>query len=109
MGLREELKNTVLRHLPEGFLQPLRKRYYARSVPRFSQEDEPEFAVVERLVKPGDRVIDAGASYGFYTYLLARLVGENGRVFAFEPVGVTGEVLAHCLHVWRLENVDLFH
>ena len=42
-------------------------------------------ALIRRLVKPGDRVVDVGANIGFYTELLARRVGPDGRVFAFEP------------------------
>jgi FkbM family methyltransferase len=36
-------------------------------------------------VKPGMTVLDIGANIGFYTVLLARLVGSKGRVFSFEP------------------------
>jgi FkbM family methyltransferase len=42
-------------------------------------------ALVRRVVAPGDLVIDAGANVGFYTLLLAKLVGEHGSVLAFEP------------------------
>lgn len=37
------------------------------------------------LVKPGDTVLDIGANVGAHTLPLARLVGEAGRVIAFEP------------------------
>lgn len=33
----------------------------------------------------GDVAINVGAHIGYYTLLAARQVGENGRVFAFEP------------------------
>ncbi|MAZ67393.1 hypothetical protein CL652_01330 [bacterium] len=33
----------------------------------------------------GNTVIDIGANCGFYTLLTSKLVGENGRVHAFEP------------------------
>jgi FkbM family methyltransferase len=36
-------------------------------------------------VKPGWVVYDVGAHIGFFTLLLSRLVGESGKVFAFEP------------------------
>jgi FkbM family methyltransferase len=43
-------------------------------------------AVVRRLVKPGMKVFDIGANAGFYTLAFARLVGERGHVWAFEPL-----------------------
>jgi FkbM family methyltransferase len=42
-------------------------------------------AVIRELVKPGMRVFDVGANAGFYTLAFARLVGEGGHVWAFEP------------------------
>jgi FkbM family methyltransferase len=41
--------------------------------------------LIKRLVKEGDIAVDLGASYGYYTMLLASLVGRDGKVFAFEP------------------------
>jgi FkbM family methyltransferase len=37
------------------------------------------------LVKPGMRVVDVGANIGYYTLLAAKLVGPEGKVWAFEP------------------------
>jgi FkbM family methyltransferase len=42
-------------------------------------------ATLEKLVKPGDVVFDIGANIGAHTLGLARSVGPNGRVYAFEP------------------------
>ena len=38
-----------------------------------------------RVVKPGMTVVDVGANIGYYTLLGAKMVGEGGRVYAFEP------------------------
>ena len=40
---------------------------------------------LERLVKPGDVVLDIGANIGAHTLGVARSVGAAGRVYAFEP------------------------
>ncbi len=37
------------------------------------------------IVKPGDTVLDIGANIGAHTLPIARLVGDQGRVIAFEP------------------------
>src|SRR5216683_4730907 len=38
---------------------------------------------IQNLVRPGDTALDIGAHIGFYTLLLARLVGPAGRVLSF--------------------------
>jgi FkbM family methyltransferase len=51
-----------------------------------------ELAVTEtifRLVGPGATVADVGANLGYFTSLLAHLVGPGGRVYTFEPHPVT--------------------
>ena len=41
--------------------------------------------ICQRLVRPGDTVLDIGANIGMVTVLLADLVGAKGRVESFEP------------------------
>ena len=40
---------------------------------------------LRQIIRPGDMVFDIGANLGVYTSILSRLVGEAGRVWAFEP------------------------
>lgn len=40
--------------------------------------------IIRRLLRPGDRVLEVGANFGFYTLLMASLVGRDGRIDTFE-------------------------
>jgi hypothetical protein len=46
-----------------------------------------------RNAKPGQVALDVGANHGYYTLLLADLVGPNGKVHAFEPNPRLAELL----------------
>lgn len=52
---------------------------------RVSPHDLPGKTIVESAVRRGDVAIDIGANFGLYTDRLARLVGQEGAVYAFEP------------------------
>ncbi|MER3501898.1 MAG: hypothetical protein C4295_10605 [Candidatus Fervidibacterota bacterium] len=47
--------------------------------------DLGERRFLRQFIQPNWLVMDIGAHWGFYTLLLARLVGPKGRVIAFEP------------------------
>ena len=60
------------------------------------------------LVRPGMVCWDVGANVGFYTLLLAELVGAGGRVFAFEPVPRNVELLRRHVEMNRYLHVRIF-
>ena len=71
-----------------------------------SPREVDEQAVMRRVVKKGDVVYDIGANIGLHTVLLSRLVGAEGRVFAFEP---NSELLTNLGRtVEALDNVTLY-
>lgn len=51
--------------------------------------ERPLLRWLQANVEPGQTWIDVGAHYGYTAVALSRLVGERGRVFAFEPVLTT--------------------
>jgi FkbM family methyltransferase len=71
--------------------------------------DEPEFAVLDQYVRPGDWVVDVGANIGHYTKRLSDLVGLTGRVLAFEPMPVTFSILAANVQRFAHPNISLFN
>ncbi len=58
-------------------------------------------------VTTGDVVIDVGASFGHYTTLSANLIGEKGKVFAFEPSPIPSTVIDNAINCTPLNNVVL--
>lgn len=50
--------------------------------------------VIEKHLSPGDTCFDVGANIGYFAAMMAKQVGETGRIFAFEPVPETYEILS---------------
>lgn len=49
-------------------------------------QEEYSLDILKEHIKKDDIVIDIGACIGIYTLEMAKLVGKNGRVIAFEPL-----------------------
>ena len=65
--------------------------------------------IIEKLVKKGEVVFDIGANIGFYTLLFSKLVGENGKVYAFEPDPETFSLLKRNIGENNINNVVLIN
>lgn len=60
-----------------------------------------------RHIRAGDVVFDVGAAVGYYTLLSSLLVGDQGRVVAFEPAPRNVAFLRHHLRINRLGNATV--
>lgn len=66
-----------------------------------------ETELVERLLKPGQTVVDVGAAIGYYTLIFARRVGPQGKVYAFEPGPQNFRILRKNVRLNGYRNVTL--
>tara|TARA_R110001592_G_scaffold363248_3_gene682141 strand:+ start:45270 stop:46112 length:843 start_codon:yes stop_codon:yes gene_type:complete len=80
-----------------------------RHVSRCIREEgiwEPyETALLLASLSPGDVFLDVGANIGYYPIIAARLVGEQGAVFAFEPDTVNFNLLQGNLRLNDCEHI----
>jgi len=49
------------------------------------EHEQFEKNLIETAIKPGDSIMDLGAHIGYYTMIMAKKAGKEGRVYAFEP------------------------
>lgn len=62
----------------------------------------------QQCIAPGSVLLDVGACVGYYTLLGAKLVGPNGKVFAFEPSQRNSAFLRRHVEQNGSRNVSVF-
>lgn len=62
---------------------------------------------ISKLVKPGMICYDIGAHVGFYSLLFSKLIGNNGYIYAFEPLLRNVELLKKHLKINTIKNVKI--
>lgn len=73
---------------------------------RFGLYENGEVRFFERILRPGQTVVDVGANIGLYTALAARAVGSAGRVIALEPEPETYGFLQQTIAANGFSNVE---
>jgi FkbM family methyltransferase len=78
------------------------------SVPAYFPQHEPgSVRWLAKRLSPGSVAIDVGAHIGYFTVLMARLVGRQGRVYAVEPAQDNLSFLHRNVKQNRLDNVTV--
>lgn len=80
-------------------------RYVGPAIAAYGEFSAHERDFLLQLCGPGDVVIEAGANIGAHTVELARRVGQQGAVFAFEPQRVVFQALCANVAINSLANV----
>src|SRR5205823_4520387 len=74
--------------------------------PERDKEEKPKKLLPLLKLKPGDAVADIGAGSGFYTFRLAELVGEKGKVFAVDIQPEMLNIIRERAKAKKLTNVE---
>ncbi|MFQ5696581.1 MAG: FkbM family methyltransferase, partial [Terriglobia bacterium] len=81
--------------------------FLAKLLVRDGVFEAPETDLVTRLVRPGDTCVDAGCHLGYYTCLLAGLIGSKGRLLAFDANPASCAATRRNLTLNGLEDVEV--
>lgn len=104
---RDKLKKISLGRIEAQFnIKNYGELRYIEST--FAKGYGDERIVLKRLIQtlqPGDVAYDIGASIGIHTIFIAKKIGENGRVFAFEPERQSYEALMTNINLNNLKNI----
>jgi FkbM family methyltransferase len=84
-------------------------RYVGRSLDLYGEFSEGEPRLLDAIVRAGDTVVEVGANIGAHTLFLARRVGAEGRVYAFEPQRPLFQMLCGNLAMNELFNTHALH
>jgi ubiquinone/menaquinone biosynthesis C-methylase UbiE len=75
--------------------------------PEREREEAPSKAIAALVIKEGATVADVGAGSGYYTMLLARAVGERGRVYATDLQPEMLALIKKKIGASNVSNVEL--
>ncbi|NEP07639.1 MAG: FkbM family methyltransferase [Okeania sp. SIO2G4] len=65
--------------------------------------------LIGKFLQNGDCFIDIGAHIGYYSVLAAKIVGIEGKVFAFEPELSNYQKILENISLNNLNNISLFN
>jgi FkbM family methyltransferase len=71
----------------------------------FQKFEEIELKFFEVFLKKNDFVIDIGANIGLHSIYCSKIVGDNGKIFSFEPTPNTFKQLSDNIELNKLSNV----
>lgn len=87
---------------------PTQRKGFGKFIFAFRESYEPELAYLEKILSPGKVFVDVGANYGVYALVASKLVGETGKVLAFEPTTRSFAILRQNIELNGSLNVDAF-
>ncbi len=87
-------------------LYNLNDQFQGSMLDKYGEYSEGEVDTFAQLLKPGMTALEVGANIGSHTVALANLVGNQGRVVAFEPQRAIHQILSANLALNGLEQVE---
>ncbi len=74
-----------------------------------NKDDKGGIAYVNSAIKPGQTAFDIGAHKAGYLYFMRQLVGDQGKVYAFEPQSILYRYIKKVKELFHWDNVTIEH
>ena len=107
------MKNYSSSHLQTDYAEVfgnklfLSKKGLALAISHYGTYEELEAKIMEEKIKVGNIVVDVGANIGLHALNMARIVGNTGQVFAFEPEPSNFKILEKNVKINNYQNIIL--
>lgn len=66
-------------------------------------------SLMRKIVNKNDVVIDIGANIGYFSAVLSELVGQNGKVYSFEPISPISDLVTKMKNFNKLDQIQLYN
>lgn len=66
-------------------------------------------SIIKGILRPGNRVLEIGGCYGYFTMLMENAVAPNGKVVSIEGVASNFEILKHNIKLNGCKNIDCYN
>lgn len=80
-------------------------QYIGRGLKKYGEFSEGEVALFRQVLRPGDLIVEAGANFGAHTVAMAKMVGDQGGIIAFEPQRLVFQAMVANVALNSLSNV----
>ena len=97
---------VTLHQMGLGYMMWLEPQELSDYEGEFEQGERDFLEALMTHLRPGETVLDVGAHWGEFALPLAKLLGENGRVLAFEPDGRAYQRLVDHVKLNGLSNIQ---
>lgn len=82
--------------------------YTSRKIFFGFEYEKKDVDFIKTFLMKDDVIIDIGANIGYYSLVLSKIVGDNGKVYAFEPNKRSNLMLKLSATLNNINNIDIY-
>ena len=79
----------------------------SRTLLLFGKRELEHKKMLEDIIKPEMTVLDIGANIGYYSLMMLKLIGNNGKLIAVEPSPTNIEILKKNLSLNNFHDIEV--